>query len=98
MTGTGAGRLDTASRVSSARHRLHPFLDWPGPIPFAHRGGAGELPENTMPAFAARLAFGEMADALLLASARVEPAALLSSGYHFQWSDLEGALRHLLNK
>ena len=51
-----------------------------------------------MPAFAARLAFGEMADALLLASARVEPAALLSSGYHFQWSDLEGALRHLLNK
>ena len=58
MTGTGAGRLDTASRVSSARHRLHPFLDWPGPIPFAHRGGAGELPENTMPAFAAAVSIG----------------------------------------
>ncbi|HEX2273844.1 MAG TPA: glycerophosphodiester phosphodiesterase [Acidimicrobiales bacterium] len=27
------------------------FLDHPGPIPFAHRGGAGEWPENTMAAF-----------------------------------------------
>jgi uncharacterized protein (TIGR01777 family) len=51
-----------------------------------------------MPAFAARLAFGEMADALLLSSARVEPSVLLRSGYHFQWGDLESALRHLLNK
>jgi len=49
-----------------------------------------------MPAFAARLAFGEMADALLLSSARVEPSALKKAGFHFQWPALEGALQHLL--
>ena len=49
-----------------------------------------------MPAFAAHLAFGEMADELLLASARVDPAKLRDSGYRFQYPDLEPALRHLL--
>jgi glycerophosphoryl diester phosphodiesterase len=33
------------------RNAAFPFLDWPGPIAFAHRGGASEVPENTMPAF-----------------------------------------------
>ena len=51
-----------------------------------------------LPAFAARLAFGELADALLLASTRVVPARLQASGYTFQYPELEGALRHLLGK
>src|SRR3546814_4914123 len=29
----------------------YPFLDWPGPLPFAHQGGAADAPENTMAAF-----------------------------------------------
>ena len=51
-----------------------------------------------MPAFAARLAFGELADALLLSSQRVEPTRLLASGYRFLHPDLEPALRSLLGR
>lgn len=51
-----------------------------------------------MPAFAARLAFGEMANDLLLASAHVEPTRLLNAGYAFRYPELEGALRHVLGK
>ncbi len=50
-----------------------------------------------MPAFGARLAFGEMANDLLLASTRVEPKKLLDAGYHFQYPELEDALKHILN-
>lgn len=51
-----------------------------------------------MPAFAARLAFGEMADELLLASTRVEPTRLLATRHAFRYPDLEAALRHLLGR
>jgi uncharacterized protein len=51
-----------------------------------------------VPAFALRLALGEMADALLLASARVEPQRLLASEYAFRYPRLEGGLRHVLGK
>jgi len=51
-----------------------------------------------LPALVARLALGEMANELLLASQRVAPARLIASGYQFRFPDLEGALRHLLEK
>ena len=46
-----------------------------------------------MPAFAARLAFGEMADEMLLVSQRVVPKKLSAAGYEFQYPELEAALR-----
>lgn len=49
-----------------------------------------------VPAFAARLLLGEMADALLLASTRVVPQKLNTLGFPFAYPTLEPALRHLL--
>ena len=49
-----------------------------------------------MPSFAARLAFGEMADALLLSSAKVEPKRLQQSGYRFEFENLQPALAAIL--
>jgi len=51
-----------------------------------------------LPAFAARLALGEMADELLLTSQRVLPARLESSGYSFRHPTLESALRAALGR
>jgi uncharacterized protein (TIGR01777 family) len=51
-----------------------------------------------LPAFAARLMFGEMADALLLSSTRVAPGRLLATHYAFRFPQLAEALRHLLGK
>ncbi|HEX8175166.1 MAG TPA: TIGR01777 family oxidoreductase [Pyrinomonadaceae bacterium] len=50
------------------------------------------------PKFALRAAFGEMADVALLASQRVEPARLKSSGYVFRHTELRAALRDILKK
>lgn len=49
-----------------------------------------------MPALAARIVFGEMADAVLLASTRVEPIRLIATGYRFKYPVLEEAVRHML--
>lgn len=40
-----------ASAIIGGVRRSYEFLDHPGPIPFAHRGGAGGRPENSMAAF-----------------------------------------------
>ncbi|MDP9408980.1 MAG: TIGR01777 family oxidoreductase [Actinomycetota bacterium] len=51
-----------------------------------------------VPAPAARIVLGEVADELLLASQRMQPARLEETGYAFRHPDLEGALRHVLGR
>lgn len=50
------------------------------------------------PSFGLKLALGEMAEALLLASTKVMPGVLQDTGYDFIFPDLESALRHMLGK
>lgn len=49
------------------------------------------------PAFAMRLALGEMADELLLTGQHVLPRKLQESGFEFGYPELEGALQHELS-
>lgn len=51
-----------------------------------------------MPAFAAKLALGEMADALLLSSANVVPKKLVEHGFEFEYPALKDCLNHELNE
>jgi hypothetical protein len=46
------------------------------------------------PAFALRLAFGEMADEILLGGQRVVPAHAVAEGFTFTYRDIESALKH----
>src|SRR6266478_5336462 len=50
------------------------------------------------PAFALRLALGEMADALLLVSQRVKPSKLEQAGYQFAQPDLAAALTEVFHE
>jgi hypothetical protein len=50
-----------------------------------------------VPAFAAKLAFGEMAEDLLLGSQRVEPTKLTASGYPFRFKDLKASLEGIIS-
>ena len=49
-----------------------------------------------LPAFAAKLVLGELAEEGLLASQRVRPTRLLEAGFEFAYPELEGALRRAL--
>ncbi len=49
-----------------------------------------------LPAFAVRLIFGEMGDALLLSDARVLPKKLIEAGFEFCHPDLQTALKDIL--
>ncbi len=51
-----------------------------------------------VPSFVLKLAAGEMADEMILASARVIPQKLIESGYRFLYPDLEKALRFVLGR
>jgi uncharacterized protein (TIGR01777 family) len=57
----------------------------------------GRQPFVPMPAFLLQLILGQMADALILASRRIEPRRLLASGYEFRFPELEVALRRELD-
>jgi uncharacterized protein (TIGR01777 family) len=56
----------------------------------------GRRPGRGVPGFLLRLVMGEMAQALLLASRRIEPRRLLQTGYQFRYPELDAALRHQL--
>jgi uncharacterized protein (TIGR01777 family) len=51
-----------------------------------------------LPAPAARVMLGQVADELLLASQRIEPVRLKETGYSYRYPELEGALRYLLGR
>jgi uncharacterized protein (TIGR01777 family) len=50
-----------------------------------------------IPEFAIKLLYGEMGETLLLQGQRMIPQKLRDAGFEFQYPDLEGALRHVLN-
>jgi uncharacterized protein (TIGR01777 family) len=51
-----------------------------------------------LPAFAAKVLFGERAEAILLEGQRAIPARLLDAGFTFAYADLDEALAHALER
>lgn len=81
---------------------LHGPINFVSPQPLTNLeftrtlGAALHRPTFVVPELLVRLAFGEMAEETLLASARVMPLRLLESSYQFRHPDLKNALAQLL--
>jgi uncharacterized protein len=96
--------------VRSIRHvldkaQLSGALNICSPTPITNREFARSLGRAlsrpamlAAPAFALRLALGEMADEALLSSTRACPGKLLNSDFNFQFPELQTALKHLLSR
>jgi uncharacterized protein len=52
----------------------------------------------TVPEFAVKLLYGQMGQETVIAGQRVLPTRLLAAGFRFQYPELEGALRHELDR
>jgi uncharacterized protein (TIGR01777 family) len=97
--------LDDAVRaIEHALGEASPALVYnaTAPEPARHRELAREVGCQSgswiklgVPAFAARLLAGQMAEELLLSGQRVLPQALLAEGFEFQYPTLAAALDHL---
>ncbi len=88
-----------------ADDRLSGPVNVTAPNPLRNREFTGVMAEVLnrpavlpVPAFALRTLLGQMANELLLASARVVPSRLTDTGYEFCDSELEPALRHMLGQ
>lgn len=93
---------DTERRASSPGTRLSGPVNVVSPNPVTNTEFTETLAHVLkrpailpVPAFAARLAFGDLADEGVLASARVKPAKLADSGFEFQFPELGSAVRSL---
>ena len=51
-----------------------------------------------IPSFGARALLGEMDDALLLSSAKIETTCLVQTGYEFRHPELESSLRFMIGR
>ncbi|MGH9712512.1 MAG: TIGR01777 family oxidoreductase [Candidatus Acidiferrales bacterium] len=90
-------------RAAIADERFHGPVNVVAPTPVQNaeftRVLAGVLHRPAIfpaPAFILRIALGEMADSLLLASQRVIPEQVRAAGYKFRYENLESALRDII--
>jgi uncharacterized protein (TIGR01777 family) len=92
-------------KLALADRTLRGPINVVAPEPVTNRTFTGELAKALhrpalfpAPAFALKLAMGEMADALLLASQRVVPGVLTKAGYKFRSPQLEPALTKIVSR